>query len=327
MLIWYSLFVFAFSSLFSASYGQFCSFESCYDSEGKAKACLSPPVTVSLQRNVTVTNTCGEKEREKYCPLSGATCKYCDASNPSEKHPVNFLVDTDDSTWWQSQNWRDTTKDGLTTSSKPLKVNITLNFGKSYIISGHIQITFYSERPGAMILERSVDDGHTWKTLQYFAKRCDRFYNMPTENSVNSADPFKIQCSEKYSTETPRQFGKVVYNGDTRYQGCNFMSTAVQSGLLATNIRVRLEYPATDGLEIHGNDEAMLKYYYAISDIEITGRCHCHGHANSCTGSRMDRKCSCQHNTMGIDCEACKPLFNNRPWMTANGTHGNECQG
>jgi len=328
MLIRYSLFLLTFcSSLFLSSYGQFCSYESCYDSNGEAKACIAPPITVSLAKNVTVTNTCGERERERFCELSGANCFFCDASSQSEKHPVNYLVDTDDLSWWQSQNWKDTNKAGLTTNTKPLKVNITLNFGKSYIISGHIQVTFYSERPRAMIIEKSVDDGHNWSILQYYAKRCDRFYKMATENNVDSSNPFKITCSEKYSTEVPRRYGKVVYRGDERYQVCNFMSREVQSGLLATNVRVRLEYPATDGLEVHGSEDDLMKYYYAISDIEITGRCFCHGHANTCTGSRLERRCKCEHNTMGKDCELCQPLFNNRPWIAANGTHGNECQG
>ena len=37
--------------------------------------------------------------------------------------------------------------------------------------------------------------------------------------------------------------------------------------------------------------------------------------------------CVCGHNTMGTNCEKCKPLYNNRPWLVGYGNQANECQG
>lgn len=319
--------LFLLCSLFSASCGQDCFFEKCYDDKTKKSLpCITQGGTISLERNITVTNTCGEKGREKYCNLLDGKCAYCNANSTTENHPASFLVDKNEETWWQSQNWKDSNSAGLTTVRSPLKVNITVSFGKSYLISGHVQVKFHMDKPRAMILDKSTDNGHTWETLQYYAKRCEDFYKMPTKNSVDENDPFKVQCADKYSGQYPRTGGVVKYEGKDRYTLCNFLDPKTQKGLLATNIRVRLEYPATDGLESHSED-SMDKYYYSISDIDVTGLCFCNGHARYCTGSRMNTVCQCQHDTMGKDCEQCKPLFNNRPWMAANGTHANECQG
>ena len=70
----------------------------------------------------------------------------------------------------------------------------------------------------------------------------------------------------------------------------------------------------------------ILRYYYAISDIRVDGRCDCHGHAEFCDGVGMNQYCFCEHDTDGRDCEHCKPLYNNQPWKAANKTHANECQ-
>lgn len=332
-LIFLTVWLLVLGSCFGISHGQFCSFDNCYDSSGNAIPCVPSPVSISLKRNVSVTNTCGNP-RSEYCELSGPCptddgryLHYCDANSNSEKHPKSYLVDDEKPqkyTWWQSQNWFETNQLGLTNSENPLKVNITLSFGKSYHISGHIQLTFYNERPSAMFIEKSTDDGHTWQPMQYFAKRCDKAYPMVASDSPNANDPFKVQCTEKYSLKNPNRLGKVVFKSGSRYDVCDYQTPKVQNYLLATNVQIRLEYPATDGIE-DGNH--FKRYYYAISDIEITGRCNCNGHAKFCTGSLMNRECSCEHNTMGRDCEICKPLFKNRPWSPANKTHGNECQG
>ena len=72
-----------------------------------------------------------------------------------------------------------------------------------------------------------------------------------------------------------------------------------QSHVLATDVRIRLEYPATDGIrEMLGTEEALNKYYVAISDISVVARCSCHGHSKFCIGPTMAQYCDCQHNTM-----------------------------
>lgn len=315
-----------------------CSFNGCYDSQRRPRPCISSPVNMAYKRNISVTNTCG-RPASGFCELGpGQQCFECDANSTTKRHPPEYMVDNKEFnnpysvqtvTWWQSQTWWETNNLGLTSRFNPLKVNITLSFGRTFHISGGITVRFYNERPRALFLEKSKDFGKTWIILQYFAFKCPDYFNMPGVAAVLTNYPFNVTCTEDYSGQYPPRYGKVEYRFDARYEpGCGYFDQDMQNFMLATNVRIRLVYPPTDGLENMFQDEHILnKYYYAISDIVITGRCNCNGHAKYCTGPVMEETCECEHDTMGDDCEMCKPLFNNRPWMPANASHANECQG
>ena len=36
--------------------------------------------------------------------------------------------------------------------------------------------------------------------------------------------------------------------------------------------------------------------------------------------------CQCEHNTQGVDCQECKPLYNNKPWSFATTQDAHECE-
>ena len=63
--------------------------------------------------------------------------------------------------------------------------------------------------------------------------------------------------------------------------------------------------------------------FFRISSVEIRGRCFCNGHASSCElsdGGDFPQRpvCSCEHNTMGVDCQKCRPNFNRNAWLPAD---------
>ncbi|XP_068695326.1 laminin subunit beta-1-like isoform X2 [Montipora foliosa] len=285
-------------------------------------------------RNATATSTCGTPA-SGYCELGpGQKCYECDANSTTKKHLPEFMVNSEfdtpyllgQVTWWQSQTWWDVYSQN---PDSPPKVNITLSLGRSFHISGRITVRFYNRRPKEMFLEKSKDSGKTWSVLQYFAFDCENSYNMPALPPVIKSSPFNVSCTEYYSGTLPPRFGIVEFRFDSRYDpGCGYFDPDVQDFMLATNVRVRLEEPPSldDIGLLFPTEENLNKYYYAISDIIITGRCNCNGHAQYCRGPRMDETCVCEHNAAGKDCEMCKPLYNNRPWMPANATHANECQ-
>ncbi|XP_031551742.1 laminin subunit alpha-5-like [Actinia tenebrosa] len=282
---------------------------------------------------ITATSTCGTPP-ETYCrlkPMNG--CFKCNSSNSDDSHPAKYIVDksTSPTKWWQSETWW---KWHQTHPTESLQVNITLSFSKSFDMTGLLALTFESPRPLQMILEKSSDWGRSWITLQYYASNCEQRFNMettdPLEMRLNDSKPF---CTEKYSLISPQRGGKVFFDFKTRYdEEADFFHPFIQEYLHTTDLRIRLEYPGTNGLENGGKTEDILnQFYYAISDLSIIGRCKCYGHARYCDYGNNSisntTKCECLHNTDGFDCERCLPLYNNRTWQPATSKYEpNPCE-
>lgn len=284
---------------------------------------------------ITTTNTCGNPPSTA-CPSPGSPqgcIPKCDSSDPKLSHPVRYIVDTEKGavTYWQSDTWWVWHQNHPNTA---LQVNITLNFNKSFDATGLLTLTFESPRPYGMILEKSSDFGKTWSVLQYYASDCQGRFNMKnTEPSENNKGNFDAFCTQIYSTSSPRKGGQVLFDFRDRYElEAEFFKPAVQKYLHVTNFRFQLVYPATDGTELTGKTKDILsKFYYAISDLTMIGRCRCNGHAASCVYNNSIHginKCrDCMHFTDGLNCEKCLPLYNNRTWSAATSRHNaNPCQ-
>ena len=67
------------------------------------------------------------------------------------------------------------------------------------------------------------------------------------------------------------------------------------------------------------SQEVMKRYFYAIKNIEIGGRCVCNGHADKCVEQDGEFHCQCEHNTTGRNCDQCKVklsgVFFEKFWM------------
>ncbi len=303
----------------------------CYFPNGIAKTCLTYPKNVAYKQEVTATNTCGSPS-ELYCRIGANKdkCRICDASNPALSHPPSNMVDLNDPsnlTWWQSQSWWRTNKDGSSKMFEPIKVNVTINFRKLYLITGSIRVTFRTVRPKRMFISRSSDYGKTWRVYEYYAKNCPLAYNLVADPVINSNNKFTATCSQKFSGEVPNEGAPVIFDPRvTRYTVSEYLSIEVQQYLAATDVLLSLEYPGTDGREFINSTETLSQYYYAISDVIIDGRCDCNGHAEYCDKKNGTELCDCKHFTTGQDCQICMPLYNNRPWMAGNATDPNVCQ-
>ncbi|KAJ7308006.1 hypothetical protein JRQ81_008506 [Phrynocephalus forsythii] len=83
-----------------------------------------------------------------------------------------------------------------------------------------------------------------------------------------------------------------------------------------TDLRLRLLRPALGGTYVQR--ENLYKYFYAISNIEVTGRCKCNLHANLCTFREGSLQCECEHNTTGQDCGRCKKNFRSKSWRAGS---------
>ncbi|XP_069690531.1 laminin subunit alpha-2 isoform X2 [Periplaneta americana] len=79
-----------------------------------------------------------------------------------------------------------------------------------------------------------------------------------------------------------------------------------------------------------GIDDASVtrRLFYSIKDISIGGQCVCSGHASKCpqNGKSGRPRCECQHNTCGLNCDRCCPLYNQLPWRPGTPSDGAQCE-
>ncbi|EPQ03880.1 Netrin-G1 [Myotis brandtii] len=247
----------------------------------------------------------------------------CDASTPELAHPPELMFDFEGrhpSTFWQSATWKD--------YPKPLQVNITLSWSKTIELTDNIVITFESGRPDQMILEKSLDYGRTWQPYQYYATDClDAFHMDPKSvKDLSQHTVLEIICTEEYSTgymtnskiihfEIKDRFaffaGPWLRNMASLY-GQLDTTKKLRDFFTVTDLRIRLLRPAVG--EIFVDELHLARYFYAISDIKVHGRCKCNLHATVCVYDNSKLTCECEHNTTGPDCGKCKKNYQGRPW-------------
>eukprot|EP00111_Clytia_hemisphaerica_P003965 TCONS_00011362-protein len=304
---------------------------SCYDFLYNPRVCLPGPIDIAENHEINVDDkyTCGTPTT-KYCRSAEPSgCFICNASSTMNSHPVRHMTDKDfplnfwdfgyKPTWWQSITWWDAKQMNILTDGT-LKINLTLSMNKSYDLTGSIQLTFYSSKPHAFVIERSSDFGNSWKPYRYYADQCAlRFPRIKLESQRN--DEREVYCIEHQSLDAV-QGSQVKF--EPSYTKDNFWSKDIQDYITATDFRISLQYPWTDNNEKINQESFLNKYYYDITDVQIHGRCHCNGHAPYCDSNKQ---CFCQHNTAGTDCEKCIPLFNNKPWKPAEASNKpNPCE-
>ncbi|XP_069825131.1 netrin-G1 isoform X6 [Dendropsophus ebraccatus] len=247
----------------------------------------------------------------------------CDASTKELAHPPELMFDSEGrnpSTFWQSVTWKN--------YPTPLQVNITLSWNKTIELTQNIAITFESGRPEKMILEKSLDYGVTWQPYQFYAADCLDAFRMEPKSvkDLTSSTVLDIICTEEYSTgyaahaktlsfEIKDRFaifaGPRLHNMASLYSQLDTTKN-LRDFFTVTDLRIRLLKPATGATFV---DERNLgRYFYAISDIKIYGRCKCNLHANSCTFTNNRLACDCEHNTTGQDCERCKKNYQGQAW-------------
>nr|XP_033815794.1 netrin-G2 isoform X1 [Geotrypetes seraphini] len=273
--------------------------------------------------------TCGEPP-ERFCTHENPyLCSdECDASNPDLAHPPRLMFDEEDdglATYWQSVTW--------SRYPDPLMANITLTWNKSIELTDDIVVTFEYGRPTIMLLEKSLDYGRTWQPYQYYADDCMEVFSMPArkvkELSITNAN--RVLCTEEYSRWAGSKKEKnvrfevrdrfAIFAGpDLKKMENLFTRMESAKGLkdffTFTDLRLRLLRPALGGTYVQR--ENLYKYFYAISNIEVTARCKCNLHANACTFREGSLQCECEHNTTGQDCGKCKKNFRTKSWRAGS---------
>lgn len=302
----------------------------CYNEITKAPLrCMPSFGNAAFGKTVISNNTCGTPPSE-FCVQTGVTsptkeCEICDATEDRYSHPASYITDIKDDqnrTWWQSETLLDN-------PDKP--VTITLDLMKSFDVS-YIRIRFRSPRPESMAIYKrtSTDPNAPWIPYQYFSASCEKTYKVKTNDIAITNQ--QVLCSNEFSSISPLTGGNVAFTTlQGRPDNLNFdNSPELQDWVTASSIRIDLDRMNTFGDEVFGDSNVLRSYYFAIIDLTIGGRCKCNGHAAMCTkkqdtSGRLELSCICDHRTMGVDCEKCELLYNNRPWARATEDSANEC--
>ncbi|CAB1321580.1 unnamed protein product [Coregonus sp. 'balchen'] len=249
-------------------------------------ACQPKPMAMKEFMQIRVDPpgiTCGNPP-ERFCTLENPyLCSdECDSSNPDLAHPPQLMQDRERSgliTYWQTVTW--------SRFPEPLLANISLAWNKSLELTNDIQVTFEYGRPTIMVLDKSLDKGRTWQPYQFYADDCMDAFGMPAKlvQDLSATNVTRVICTEQYSRwvgsknekvlrfEVMARFaifaGPKLLNMDSLYTRMESMK-GLRDFFTFTNLRLRLLRPALGGTYVQR--ENLLKYFYAISNIEVPAR-------------------------------------------------------
>ncbi|XP_029949449.1 netrin-1a isoform X3 [Salarias fasciatus] len=301
----------------------------CYDEHGNPRRCIPDFVNAAFGKEVKVSSTCGTKAQSRYCVVSSAekgdertrNCHTCDASDPKKYHPPAYLTDLNNPhnlTCWQSENF----------IQFPQNVTLTLSLGKKFEVT-YVSLQFCSPRPESMVIYKSMDYGKTWVPFQFYSTQCRKMYNKPNRAAITKQNEQEAVCTDSHTDMHPLTGGLIAFSTlDGRPSAHDFDNSPVlQDWVTATDIKVIFSRLHTFGDENEDDSElARDSYYYAVSDLQVGGRCKCNGHASRCVKDRDGSLvCECKHNTAGPECDRCKPFHYDRPWQRATAREANEC--
>ncbi|XP_061527176.1 uncharacterized protein KIAA1522-like isoform X4 [Phycodurus eques] len=292
-------------------------------------ACQPPPANMKEAMQIRVDPpgvTCGNPP-ERFCTLENPyLCSdECDASSPDLSHPPQLMGDRERGgliTYWQTVTW--------SKYPEPLLANITLSWNKSLEVVDDLVVSFEYGRPTSMVFEKSTDKGLTWQPYQFYADDCMETFGMPPKrvSDLAPSNVTRVICTEQYSRWVGAKEEKTVVfevgarlrvfagpkllNMDALYTRLQ-SSKALRDFFTFTNLRLRLLRPALGGTYVQRDN--LLKYFYAISNIDVPARCKCNLHASRCALRDATLMCDCEHNTSGQDCQRCNAGFESRNWM------------
>ncbi|XP_067228952.1 netrin-1a isoform X2 [Chanodichthys erythropterus] len=298
----------------------------CYDENGHPRRCIPDFVNAAFGKEVRASSTCG-KTPSRYCVVTEKgdekhrNCHTCDASDPKKYHPPAYLTDLNNPhnlTCWQSDNY----------IQYPQNVTLTLSLSKKFEVT-YVSLQFCSPRPESMAIFKSMDYGKSWVPFQYYSTQCRKMYNKPSKASITKQNEQEAICTDSHTDMHPLSGGLIAFSTlDGRPSAHDFDNSPVlQDWVTATDIKVTFSRLHTFGDENEDDSElARDSYFYAVSDLQVGGRCKCNGHASRCVKDRDGNLvCECKHNTAGPECDRCKPFHYDRPWQRATAREANEC--
>ncbi|VUZ45681.1 unnamed protein product [Hymenolepis diminuta] len=311
---------------------------SAYDDDYSCQNTICSPragdLLIGRDNALVASSTCGLENVDTYCVVTASGKSHCSEcyskqaynpiTNPNSHRIENVIsrVPSDPGRWWQSENALH-------------NVTLTLNLETQFQFISTI-LRFKTFRPAAMYLERSVDFAQTWQPYAYFSNNCPRdFPNIPERPRRALSD---VTCTSIYSQLTPSEGGVVAFMAAPSEMHANLppYSEERQNLTAITNLRVTFTRLNTLGdMNLDNSSAIRRKYYYAMYEWNVWGRCSCFGHATRCKPKSASEipnlekvygVCECTHNTAGDNCERCASFYQNKPWRPASRHSANACE-
>ncbi|XP_041418335.1 usherin [Xenopus laevis] len=240
--------------------------------------------------------------------------------NP-DAHPVSYMNDNDLETTWISSL--------LPSSNTERGIFITLDLVNGQYQVFYVIIQFYSPFPQALKIQKKKDRDSPWEDWQYFSKDCS-YFKMENNGVLKFPDSVNCQQLPRY---TPFSRGNVTLSILTpepnHRPGYNdfYNTRSLQEFVKVSQLRIHLfsQYYSD------GSEAEAVNYrhrYHGISEITISGRCDCNGHADSCDQTVTPYRCLCDINshTYGANCDRCLPLFNDKAFHQSDQVNAYNCR-
>ncbi|XP_037397596.1 usherin [Pygocentrus nattereri] len=236
-----------------------------------------------------------------------------------DAHPLHYINDNDIGTSWVSSI--------LSTPEKLDEgVTITIDLENGQYQVFYVILQFQSAQAEAVRIQRKTSGGSGWKDWQYLAKNCS-FFGMEDNGPLDRPD--SVNCLQ-FPSDVPYSRGNITFSMLTPEPNLrpgynNFYNSAtLQEFVRATHVRIHLQ----GQYHTRGAHVPFRHRYYAVDEITISGRCECHGHADSCDASASPYRCLCvpESHTQGANCERCAPLFNDKPFRAGDQVQAYNCR-
>ena len=134
---------------------------------------------IAIGRSITASSTCGESGPEQFCSTSTESCNICNSKDKAYSHLPTDMIDGSASSWWQSESNVD-------------NVTIIIDFEKTFFYT-HILVSFRSQRPAAMTIEKSTNGGLSYQPLHSYSSDCEIYF------------PDFTSCSSQFTHPSPRE--------------------------------------------------------------------------------------------------------------------------
>nr|XP_043886757.1 usherin-like [Solea senegalensis] len=243
-------------------------------------------------------------------------------------HALSYVNDQDMGTAWLSKV--------MTTQELDEGVTVTVDLANGQYQVFYVIVKFAGLLPESVLIQRRRIDltepenestkEQPWLDWQYMARNCSVF---EMRNNSPLLTPDSVNCLQLPS-DVPFSGGNVTFSLLTPQPNLrpgynDFYNTpALQNMVQATQVRIHLsgQYH-TRGAAVNQRHR-----YYAVSELTISGRCECHGHADHCDTSVAPYRCLClpESHTEGNNCQRCAPLYKDKPFRSGDQLQPMNCR-